>query len=77
LRVRLVGNHEGMTEHEQFTTPEGGGELIDDEPDAVAEAAGEGDYVSAPEETAMHIDETEAGGGRVDRPDDGYLDSSG
>ncbi len=63
-----------MTEHEQFTTPGGGGELVDDEPDAIAVAAGEGDYVSAPEETAMHIEETEEGGGRVDRPDDGYLD---
>ncbi|MFD9698437.1 hypothetical protein [Lentzea sp. NPDC059081] len=61
-----------MTEH-QFTTPLGGGEPVDDEPDAVAvEEAGE--HVTAPEETAMHIEETEEGGGRVDRPDDGYLD---
>ncbi|SDG24966.1 hypothetical protein SAMN05216553_106386 [Lentzea fradiae] len=60
-----------MTEH-QFTTPEGGGEPVDDEPDAVAveEAGG---HVTAPEETAMHVEETEEGGGRVDRPDDGYL----
>lgn len=62
-----------MTQHEQFTTPEGGGEPIDDEPDAVAVEAGRGDYVSAPEETAMHIEEHEGGGGRVDRPDDGYV----
>ncbi|ANZ35808.1 hypothetical protein BBK82_06630 [Lentzea guizhouensis] len=71
---RLAGNHEGMTEPQQFTTPEGGGEPVDTEPDAVAVAAGEGAYVTAAEETAMHIEETEEGGGRVDRPDDGYLD---
>lgn len=71
MRPRSAGNHEGMTEH-QFTTPEGGGEPVDDEPDAVAlDEAGE--HVTAPEETAMHIEETEEGGGRVDRPDDGYL----
>ncbi|WP_154697113.1 hypothetical protein [Lentzea guizhouensis] len=63
-----------MTEPQQFTTPEGGGEPVDTEPDAVAVAAGEGAYVTAAEETAMHIEETEEGGGRVDRPDDGYLD---
>jgi hypothetical protein len=62
-----------MTEHQQFTTPEGGGEPVDDEPDAVAIAEGGGDLVTSPEETAMHIEETEEGGGRVDRPDDGYL----
>ncbi len=62
-----------MTEH-QFTTPEGGGEPIDEEPDAIAVDAGESAYVTAPEETAMHIEETEDGGGRVDRLDDGYLD---
>jgi hypothetical protein len=61
-----------MTEHQQFTTPEGGGEPVDDEPDAVAVEAGTG-FVGSPEETAMHIEETEEGGGRVDRPDDGYL----
>jgi hypothetical protein len=73
LRGRLGGNHEGMTEHQQFTTPEGGGEPVDDEPDAVAVAAGASEHVTAAEETAMHIEETEEGGGRVDRPDDGYL----
>jgi hypothetical protein len=62
-----------MTEHSQFTTPDGGGELIDDEPDAVAVEAGGSEHVTAPEEIAMHIEETEAGGGRVDRPDDGYV----
>ncbi|WP_089958812.1 hypothetical protein [Lentzea xinjiangensis] len=62
-----------MTEH-QFTTPEGGGEPVDEEPDAVGVDAGAGAYVTASEETAMHIEETEAGGGRIDRPDDGYLD---
>jgi hypothetical protein len=61
-----------MTEH-QFTTPEGGGEPVDEEPDAVA-VEEPGEHVSAAEEIAMHIDETEEGGGRVDRPDDGYLD---
>lgn len=62
-----------MTEHQQFTTPEGGGEPVDTEPDAVA-VAEDGEHVTAPEETAMHIEETEEGGGRVDRPDDGYLE---
>ncbi|WP_189158810.1 hypothetical protein [Lentzea pudingi] len=61
-----------MTDH-QFTTPGGGGELVDDEPDAVA-LQFEGEHVTAAEETAMHIEETEEGGGRVDRPGDGYLD---
>ncbi|MFD4639682.1 hypothetical protein ACFWN2_20375 [Lentzea sp. NPDC058436] len=61
-----------MSEH-QFTTPEGGGEPVDQEPDAVALDL-DGEHVTAPEETAMHIEETEEGGGRVDRPDDGYLD---
>ncbi|MCX2950949.1 hypothetical protein SK571_24935 [Lentzea sp. BCCO 10_0798] len=63
-----------MTEHQQFTTPEGGGEPVDEEPDAVATEAGGGEFVTSPEETAMHIEETEEGGGRVDRPGDGYLD---
>ena len=40
----------------------------------MAVAAGEGSYVTVPEETAMHVEETEEGGGRVDRPGDGYLD---
>jgi hypothetical protein len=73
LRVRLAGNNRDMTKHQQFTTPEGGGELIDDEPDAIAVEAGASDHVTAAEETAMHIEETEDGGGRVDRPDDGYV----
>ncbi|GHH47250.1 hypothetical protein [Lentzea cavernae] len=62
-----------MSEH-QFTTPEGGGEPVDEEPDAIA-VVEDGEHVTAAEETAMHIEESEEGGGRVDRPGDGYLDS--
>lgn len=61
-----------MTEHEQFTTPGGGGEPVDNEPDEVAVATGESEYVSAAEELAMHIDDSEEAGGRTG-DDPGYL----
>ena len=61
-----------MTEHEQFTTPEGGGELVDDEPDAVAVEAGR-DHVGAAEETAMHIEDDEEAGGRTGDDSSGYV----
>lgn len=56
-----------MTEH-QFTAPG-----TDDEPDSVALDL-ENEHITSPEETAMHIEEAEEGGGRVDRPGDGYLE---
>ncbi|NUT94853.1 MAG: hypothetical protein HOY78_22810 [Saccharothrix sp.] len=57
----------------QVTTPGGGGEPVDDEPDEVGQDAGTS-YTGGPEEQALHIDEHEDGGGRVDRPTSGYVD---
>lgn len=57
----------------QVTTPGGGGEPVDDEPDEVAQDAGTA-YSGGPEEQALHIDEHEEGGGRVDRPTSGYVE---
>ncbi|MFI9818562.1 hypothetical protein [Saccharothrix variisporea] len=57
----------------QVTTPGGGGEPEDDEPDEVAQDAGTS-YTGGPEEQALHIDSHEDGGGRVDRPTSGYLE---
>ncbi|MEU7529105.1 hypothetical protein AB0A74_25485 [Saccharothrix sp. NPDC042600] len=57
----------------QVTTPGGGGEPVDDEPDEVALDAGTA-YSGGPEEQALHIEQREAGGGRVDRPTSGYVE---